>query len=88
MKKEAFEYLGKHFEPVKRLTDKQLELNTISKHLYSDRELGFSKYDWKKVNYSHEGFYEACEDEYYDLFKCIENNKIYIPCGNELFEYR
>lgn len=84
-----FEYLGYHFTPVRRLTNKQLNLKSISKHLKSDIELGFSTYSWKKNkrDYTHEGFYKAAGNEDYDLFECEENGKMYIPCDSELFEY-
>jgi hypothetical protein len=83
----TFEYLGKHFTPVKRLSDKQLELKNISSHLYSDKEMGFSKYEWQKVKYSYQDFYNTSNTKEYDLFKCEENGNIYIPCENELFKY-
>ena len=84
---DTFEYLGYHFTPVEILKGKDANFFAISNHLKTDRKLGFSKYDWKKKNYSHEGFYAAYGKADYHLFRCEENGKIYIPAGNELFEY-
>lgn len=81
----SFQYAGKTFTPVKTLTKKQSEFMTVSKHLKSDRELNLSTY---AGTYTWEGFYKNCSDKDFDLFKCEENGKIYIPCENELFEYK
>ncbi|GHU35770.1 hypothetical protein FACS1894105_05020 [Clostridia bacterium] len=40
-----------------------------------------------KTEYSHEKFYAASGDSQADIFKCVENGKLYIPCENELFRY-
>lgn len=85
--KKSFGYLGRTFIPVKRLNGKESEFDIISRHLSSDRELGFATYSWKKQNYSYDEFYKACGEKYYDIFRCEENGKIYIPGQNELFEY-
>lgn len=82
----TFEYMGYHFTPFKRLFQK--ELDNLCEHMKSDFELGFSTYEWKKVDYDYEEFYAACGEKWFDLFRCEENGKTYIPCGNELFEYR
>lgn len=82
--KKKFYYGGYTFIPIKRLTEKQLEFNTITKHLHSDRELALTTYE---DTYNYRDFYEECGEKYYDLFRCEENGKIYIPCENELFEY-
>ena len=63
--------------------DAQYEMRNIR----SDRELGLSKYDWKKSEYSHEKFYEASGDSKCDIFRCIENGKLYVPAENEIFQY-
>lgn len=81
----TFEYLGYHFTPTKRLT--QNEFNELCYHYKSDFELGFCTYEWKKAEYDYEEFYDACGEKWFDLFKCEENGRTYIPCENELFEY-
>ena len=40
-----------------------------------------------KYPYSHKGFYAASPDKECDLFRCLENGKLYLPCGNDLQEY-
>ena len=44
--------------------------------------------EWKKHEYSWKGFYEASNDNQMDLFRCVENGKLYVPCEHELFEFR
>ena len=89
MENDQFKYLGYNFIPVEKLTDDQIELGNINEHIQSDIELGFSTYDWweNKKDYSYEGFYDASGNADYDIFKCLENGKLYIPGENELFEY-
>jgi hypothetical protein len=96
----VFEYGGYHFKPVRNFrkgevtrrlagdsrpwkTDAQYEMRNMS----SDRELGLSKHEWKKTDYSHEGFYAASGNSGADIFKCIENGKLYVPHENELYRY-
>lgn len=43
--------------------------------------------DWKKHGYSHKAFYAASDNDPCDIFRCIENDKLYIPCEHELFEF-
>ena len=65
------------------------DICTFSKHIKTDRELGMCDYDveWKKYNYNWEKFYEASGDSQLDLFRCVENGKVYVPCEHELFEF-
>lgn len=98
----AFQYGGYHFTPYRTFyegeTDKQLESDSrpwkkdaayAMRNMKSDFTLGLSKYDWKKAgtDYSHEGFYAASGNVKADIFKCIENGRLYVPCENELFQY-
>lgn len=82
-------YGGYTFSPVRNFEGEEFE--TITKHLRSDRELGFSKYDGAKHLWSYEDFYKACSAnkraQNCDIFYCIETGKYYIPGENELFEY-
>ena len=82
-------YGGYTFSPVRNFEGE--EFKTITKHLRSDRELGFSKYDGAKHLWSYEDFYKACSAnkraQNCDIFYCIETGKYYIPGENELFEY-
>ena len=83
---ESFEFRGYHFAAVGKLP-KEYDINEISKVISSDRELGMSNYDWAKHTYSHYGFYLSSGDSQADLFRCLENGKIYLPGDNELFCY-
>ena len=83
-----FEYNGYHFEPVRKLKESEKkDICTFSKHIRSDRELGICDYnvDWKKHNYSWKDFYSASNDSQLDIFLCVENGKLYVPCEHELF---
>lgn len=67
-------YGGYTFSPVRNFEGEEFE--TITKHLRSDRELGFSKYDGAKHLWSYEDFYKACSAnkraQNCDIFYCIE----------------
>lgn len=87
---QSFEYGGMHFIPHSKL-EKIYFLSDIL--LRSDFELGFHDYDYpekgrrSKFPYSHKSFYEAMNGSPMDIFRCIENGKLYIPCEHELFIY-
>lgn len=40
-----------------------------------------------KYPYSYDSFYAASPDMECDLFRCVENGKLYLPCENDLQEY-
>ena len=84
--RESFEFRGYHFTAVGMLP-KGYDINEISKVISSDQELGMSNYDWAKHTYSHYSFYLASGDSHADLFRCLENGKVYLPGDNELFCY-
>lgn len=91
MNTEVFEYGGYHFTPERKLTGKDNKFSEITKHLCTDVELGFCKEGYaceSKFPYSHQSFMEASTDKGCDLFRCVENGKLYIPCENDLQEYR
>lgn len=90
MTDKTFEYGGYHFTPERQLTRKESSLSSISKHQRIDTELGFCKKGYvyaSKFDYSYDGFYNAATEKEYDLFRCEENGKLYIPCANDLQEY-
>ena len=90
MTDKTFEYGGYHFTPERQLTRKESSLSSISKHQRIDTELGFCKKGYVyagKFDYSYDGFYNAATEKEYDLFRCEENGKLYIPCANDLQEY-
>ena len=97
----VFEYGGYHFKPYRQFqkgeVKRRLEGDTRTwktdaafamRNMSSDHGIGLSKYDWKKADYSHEGFYAASGNCGADIFKCIENGKLYVPHENELFQYK
>jgi len=88
----TFEYGGKHFIPVRKFTQQDGDFYTITRRLRSDLTLGFFQADYygeesKKVDYSHKNFYAAATDKTSDIFRCVENGKLYVPCQYELQEY-
>ena len=90
MEKQAFEYGGFNFIPERRFTAEENSFLAISRRQRLDKELGFCKpgYAYKsKYPYSHESFYAASPDKECDLFRCVENGKLYLPCTNDLQEY-
>ena len=90
MKKQIFEYGGVHFIPERKLTAEENDFLKISRRQCIDRDLGFCRPGYayeSKYPYSHGAFYEASTDKECDLFRCVENGKLYIPCENDLQEY-
>lgn len=89
----SFEYGGFHFVPVRKLNKSEnSDIRTLTRNIATDPNLGFFRTDdilgrRQKYSYSHEDFYEASGNSKCDIFKCIENNKFYIPGENELFLY-
>lgn len=86
----TFAYGGYHFTPYRNFNkwEQESSLYTLSRYLSSDREMGISAYDqWSKADYSHKAFYEAAGSKTCDIFRCVENGKLYIPGENELSIY-
>ena len=89
----SFEYGGFHFLPVRKLNkNENSDIRTLTRSIATDVNLGFFRQDDilgrnQKYPYSYEEFYEASGNSEADIFKCIENNKLYIPGENELFLY-
>ena len=52
--KKEFKFLGYTFKPIKKLRKEFLESPEVFNYLSSDKELGFSTYDWweNKKDYS------------------------------------
>lgn len=89
----SFEYGGYHFVPERKFnkTEKS-NIRAITRNLASDVNLGFFRNnnifgERQKFPYSYEEFYKASGDENNDIFRCIENDKLYTPGENELFLY-
>ena len=89
-KVKAFEYGGYHFIPERQFTEAENDFNAISKKLRTDIEMGLCKKGYayeSKYDYSYKDFYESSTDKECDLFRCVENGKLYLPCENDLQEY-
>ena len=86
MDKNAFEYGGYHFVPVRQFEGKEKDFFFVTKRLEWDTELGIviDRYDYSKFPYSYEAFYEASTDKTCDIFRCVENGKLYVPCNEAL----
>ena len=85
-----FEYGGYHFIPERKFTAEENGFDKISRRLKQDTEMGLCREGYayeSKYPYSHDGFYAASPDKECDLFRCIENGKLYLPCENDLQEY-
>lgn len=86
----SFEYGGYHFVPERKLTADENNFANISKRQKIDADLGFCRENYaypSKHPYSHEAFFAAATEKNCDLFRCVENGKLYIPCENDLQEY-
>ena len=85
-----FCYGGMHFVPEGRFDQTNISLNEVLSKLSVDPEQGFCVPDYKyqsKYPYSQDGFYEAATDRKCDVFRCVENGKLYVPCQNDLQQY-
>ena len=83
----SFEYNGYHFTAVGKFPKEYNLEEAMNSQISSDRKMGLSNYDWAKHTYSHSAFYTASGDSQADVFRCIENGKLYLPGDNELFCY-
>lgn len=84
-----FAYGGRHFIPEKQFKAID-DFHSLVPKLRLDVELGFCKKGYaypSKFNYSHEGFYAAATDKECDIFRCVENGRLYVPCENDLQLY-
>lgn len=68
------------------------DLKHLTKKLRTDTDLGFFADSnvagrIQKYRYDYDDFYAAAGDHTFDIFKCIDNGKLYAPGAHELFEY-
>lgn len=85
-----FSYGGKRFIPEGRFYEAKASLNEILSKLSPDTELGFCVPGYKypsKFPYSQDSFYEAATDKRCDVFRCVENHALYVPCQTDLRLY-
>ena len=64
----------------------------LTRKLRTDTELGFFVADniegrTRKYRYNYKAFYAAAGNSIFDIFKCSENGKLYVPGAFELFGY-
>ena len=83
----VFEYGGYHFKPYRKFEKRDGDFNKRINSASSDHALGIATYEWGKTEYSHAAFYAASGESEADIFRCVENGKLYIPAENELFRY-
>ena len=92
MQDKSFEYGGHHFIPERQFTKREDDFFKITRRLKTDRELGFFAADYygrgsQKFPYSYDDFYAASTDRKCDIFRCVENGRLYVPCQYELQQY-
>lgn len=90
MSRKVFEYGGYHFIPERQFSVNENDFSYISRRQRMDRALGFCEPGYayeSKFPYSHKSFYAASPDKECDLFRCVENGRLYLPCEHDLQEY-
>ena len=92
MQEKTFEYGGYHFIPERKFRKQENDFFKITRRLRRDMELGFFAADYygegsQKFPYSYDSFYAASTDKECDIFRCVENGRLYIPCQYELQQY-
>jgi hypothetical protein len=93
----VFEYGGYHFKPKRQFrkgeVDKHLEgdsrpekmdISYAMRNMRFGNELGLRE---QNSNWSYEAFYAAANGSTADIFKCVENGKLFVPCASALCEY-
>ena len=93
MRDMTFQYGGKHFMPIREFEQKDGDFYQITRRLRLDVELGIYREGYGltegmgTVPYSPEAFYQESTDKTCDIFRCMENGKLYVPCEYGLQEY-
>lgn len=86
--KEVFFYGGYHFRPVGQFPPKENNFFKISRKLRWDNSLILTGNSWEQgFTYSREAFYAASTDKKCDVFRCMENGRLYVPCEHEFQQY-
>ncbi|MCD7886841.1 MAG: hypothetical protein LUG44_04385 [Clostridiales bacterium] len=85
MEQIPFEYGGLHFIPEQRFEPqgqrhRRIPLSRMGQEAEADLFPG-------EFAYSHSGFYEAATVKDCDIFRCVENRRLYVPCENDLQLY-
>ena len=83
-----FEYGGWHFVPHRKLNQGDGDFQEITRSLASNRWMGLCDYGrHQKFPYQHGAFFAASTDKECDIFRCLEDGRLYIPGEHELFLY-
>ncbi len=85
MEHTPFEYGGLHFIPERRFEPqgqyhRRIPLSRMGQEAEADLFPG-------EFAYSHGGFYEAATVKDCDIFRCVENGRLYVPCEDGLRPY-
>ena len=89
----VFVYGGHHFIPYGFFSKQENnDLKKLTRNLRTDVDLGFFADSniagrTQKYRYDYDEFYAAAGDHTFDIFKCTDNGKLYVPGAHELFEY-
>ena len=79
--------------PVRKFERRDGDFFQITRRLRLDIGLGIFREGYCRgeetgvVPYSHAAFYQASTEKEYDIFRCVENGKLYVPCEYGLQEY-
>ncbi len=97
----AFAFGGYHFTPYRSFCKGEIErpldgdsrpqktdVQYAMRNMHTDRDMGLSTYSWGKADYTFDTFYAASCGSRNDIFRCVENGKLYVPHENELFQYK
>ncbi len=88
----TFQYGDYHFLPVGNIP-KNEPIYKTSQYCGTDKSMKMWSENYENIHgkadviYSHKNFYEASRYSKADVFKCLENRKLYVPGENELFNY-
>ena len=82
----TFSYAGMNLVPIK-----EKPRGSFSAVTRRCRSVGIGNYPWSKTPYNYNEFYKlaaAVGGSDSDLFRCVETGIVYLPCENELMQYK
>lgn len=82
MKNNTFEYNGFTFKPVRKLKITEAHISDFSKYIDESARIPLDE------PYDYDLFYKASGNSKMDIFQCVENGKLYVPCDNGLIGTR
>ena len=88
----VFEYGGYHFVPYRKFRGKsEKDFGAVSDKLRTDWQLGMiadRRHEDYKIDYDYDDFCTASPDSSCDIYRCVENGRLYVPGLNELFGFQ